>query len=143
MIINHDPIFDTVTIEEMYSKKDGVPVTYVCTTELDVSNVPMDIFYRETPHPDFGNRYFGILNQNGKNLITNADAVENYNFAMVEGKTGLTYSSYRHDCRVVETNEGHKNMIDGGRAYVRGNGPFRSFVVRDGQFEEVVREEAE
>ena len=140
MNIKHDPIFKTDVIEDMYSKKDGVDIKYVCTTALKADNAPMGIFYRDTPHPEFGNRYFGVLNQGGRNFITNADAVEDYNFAMVESKDGLVYSSYRHDCRIVETASGKQNMIDGGRAYVRAMGPTRQFVVRNGKFEEVTGE---
>jgi hypothetical protein len=137
MIISHDPLFNVDKLEDLYSKQDDVPVRYVCTSELKLSNAPMDIFFRETPHPKFGNHYFGIFNREGENYITNADAVEDYDFAMVEGKAGLVYSSYRHNCRIVETIDGRQNMIDGGRAYVRSMGPTRLFVVRNGSFQEV------
>ena len=60
MNIHHDPLFDTAKVEKIYSEKDGVPVKYVCTTDLRASDVPVDVYYRETPHPQFGNRYFGI-----------------------------------------------------------------------------------
>jgi len=143
MNIAHNPIFNTEEIEKIYSKQDGVPINYVCTTALKADNAPMDVFYRDTPHPEFGNRYFGIVNQAGKNYITNADSVEDYNFSMVESKDGLVYSSYRHDCRIVETANGHKNMIDGGRAYVRAMGPTRQFVVRNGQFVEIIGKSGE
>jgi hypothetical protein len=76
-IIYHEPMFDTEKIEKMYSEKDGVPVKYVMTSELPNIDKPMDIFYRDTPHPDFGNRYFGIFSANGgSTYITNADAIE-------------------------------------------------------------------
>ena len=56
MNIQHQSLFDTIKIEKLYSDKDGVPVKYVCTTDLNASDVPVDVFYRETPHPEFGNR---------------------------------------------------------------------------------------
>jgi len=51
MNVKHAPRFNTEKIAQMYSEKDGVSVTYVCTTDLNVSDSPFDIFYRETPHP--------------------------------------------------------------------------------------------
>ena len=57
-MIKHEPHFDTEKIIEHYTKKDGVPVTYVCTSALGNEAQAMDIFFRETPHPEFGNRYF-------------------------------------------------------------------------------------
>jgi hypothetical protein len=137
MKIKHTPVFDTAHAEEVYSREDGVPVKYVCTTEIDGANLPIDIFYRDTPHPKFGNYYFGLLIQQGKQFIIGADKVEDYDFAMVESKDGLVYSSYRHDCQIVETADGKQAMIDGGRAYVRAMGPIRLFKVRNGDFEEV------
>ena len=56
MNIQHNPLFNTERVEELYTKKDGVEVKYVCTTDLKASDRPMDIFYRATPHPEFGNR---------------------------------------------------------------------------------------
>jgi hypothetical protein len=35
MNIHHRPILDTKRVCELYSAKDGVPVTYVCTSSLD------------------------------------------------------------------------------------------------------------
>ena len=61
MDIKHPKIFDTDALEEHYSEKDGVPVHYVCTTDLKASDKPADIFYRDTPHPEFGNKYFGMF----------------------------------------------------------------------------------
>ena len=54
--IKHYPITKTNQVAELYSEKDGVDVKYVCTTEL--SDTIADIFYRDTPHPEFGNKYF-------------------------------------------------------------------------------------
>ena len=60
MNIKHDPIMNIKKAEEHYSEQDGVPVQYVCTTDLQRSDSPFDIFFRDTPHPEFGNRYFGL-----------------------------------------------------------------------------------
>ena len=100
----------------------------------------MDIFYRETPHPDFGNRYFGLYrNQHfaadGMIMITNADKIEDVEFGMLEGPDGWEYSQHRHDFRYVGA-----CAIDGGRAYIRRVGdlsvPVKCFVVKDGKFVE-------
>jgi len=118
-MIKHNPIFNTDKVAKLYSEKDGVPVTYVCTTELDPGNlVPVDVFYRETPHPEFGNRYFGLYRAvlTGDTMITNADRVEDHTFACVKDADGnLHYSQDRHD--FISLDNG--NIIDGGRAYVR------------------------
>ena len=137
MKINHDSIFDTDKIAKTYSEKDGVPVSYVCTTDLDASDRPLDIFYRSTPHPKFHNRYFGIYctpafarwaSRRGT-LITNADIVESYDFGMIEDKDGTWwYSQSHHDYREIDG-----KMIDGGRVYVRGSG-FEIYKIVDGQF---------
>ena len=58
-MIKHEPLFDTQKVCEHYTEKDGVPITYVCTSALGNEAWAMDIFYRETPHPEFGNHYFG------------------------------------------------------------------------------------
>jgi hypothetical protein len=129
MNVKHAPRFDTEKIEKMYTGKDGVPVTYVCTTDLSASDSPFDIFYRETPHPEFGNRYFGIGYSNGNLVITNADRVESYDFGMIQDIDGdWWYSQSHHDCRMIED-----KMIDGGRVYMRGN-DFSVFKVKDGKF---------
>lgn len=142
MNINHTPILDTKRVCELYSKKDGVPVTYVCTSAIGDEAQAMDIFYRETPHPDFGNRYFGLYrNQHfaadEMTMITNADKIEDAEFGMLEGPEGWEYSQHRHDFRYVGT-----CAIDGGRAYIRRAGdlsvPVKCFVVKDGKFEEKV-----
>ena len=139
MKINHEPIFDTDHIEKVYSEKDGVPVSYVCTTDLGVSDRPLDIFYRSTPHPKFHNRYFGIYNKNfgiyresnyeGGVIITNADVVESYEFGMIEDKDGgWWYSQSHHDYQEVDG-----KAVDGGRVYIRGNG-FEIYTIVDGKF---------
>lgn len=129
MNIQHESLFDTAKIEKLYTEKDGVEVKYVCTTDLRNSDIPADIFYRETPHPQFGNYYFGILRHNDQTMITNADIVESFEFGMIEVNGKYYYSQSHHDYKVV----GDK-MIDGGRAYVRSSGSTTNMRIADGKF---------
>ena len=142
MKIQHRSLFDTKVAEALYTKKDGVPVSYVCTSGSKHSTYAMDIFYRETPHPKFGNRYFGLfydqdtrLMANPRIMITTADWVEDLTFGMIKSEGYWHYSSHRWD--MVQTGVG---FIDGGREYVRlGGNPVpvaTVFVVRDGKFVE-------
>lgn len=135
MNIKHDSITNIKKCEEHFSNQDGVQVKYVCTSELTRSNVPMDIFYRETPHPEFGNKYFGIYYDRLREstMITNADDIENADFAMVNVDDEWHYSSYRHDFKQFTDKEGNKKSIDGGRSYARGWG-YDFFKVKDGNF---------
>ena len=133
MDIKHPKIFDKDALEEHYSEKDGVPVQYVCTTDLKVSDNPADIFYRDTPHPEFGNKYFGLLWYNKEVLITNADIVEDFEFGMIKDKDNKWfYSSSHHDCIFVDG-----KMIDGGRAYIRSTGLDGTFKIKNGQFTKI------
>ena len=134
-MIKHAPRLNTEMIEKHYSEKDGVPIKYVCSTDLKASDVPMDIFYRETPHPEFGNRYFGLYVSptNSDLMITNADYVEKLEFGMVEDKDGdLWYSQCHHDCIFIDG-----NMIDGGRQYIRSQGDVQLFKVINGEMKKV------
>lgn len=138
MTIKHNPLFDTDRIAQIYSEKDGVPVKYVCTTTptSNATMVPADIFYRETPHPEFGNFYFGIYRHpiDGNTYICNADEVENYQFACVLNDDGeYEYSAYQHDYKSFSNG----NMIDGGRAYVRCRGDLTYYQLANGEFYEV------
>jgi|TARA_R110000765_G_scaffold94656_4_gene178450 cytochrome oxidase Cu insertion factor (SCO1/SenC/PrrC family) len=132
-MIKHDPMYDTDKVCELYSKKDGVPIKYVCTTTtIEQGTNSVDVFYRDTPHPEFGNRYFGLYKAAGGHLmITNADAVESFEYGLVEDDDGdLQYSQHRWDYRRFDNG----NMIDGGRAYVRSNGcKIHAHVVRNGE----------
>lgn len=135
MNILHDPIFDTDKIAKHYSEKDGVPIKYVCTSSANVhGTVAVDIFYRETPHPQFGNRYFGLyVNMDDQIMITGADAIEDLEFDMLDIDGELVYSQHRHDYRT------HGDAaIDGGRAYLKVAGNINRPVVRlevkDGEF---------
>jgi hypothetical protein len=134
MNIKHYPLFDTETICKHYSEKDGVEVMYVCTTDLNASDVPVDVFYRSTPHPEFGNRYFGLYYDTVRDhmMITNADMVETFEFGMVENDNGeLEYSQSHHDYKTFENGK----MIDGGRVYIRTTkGCDIVYRIQDGEF---------
>lgn len=130
-MFNHAPQFDVQKIIKHYEEKDGVPITYVCTSDLTASDVPMDIFYRSTPHPQFGNKYFGLFisPMSGHLMITNADKIEDFDFGMIKDKDGkFWYSQCHHDCLFIDG-----SMIDGGRAYVRASGNVHYFKVKDGE----------
>lgn len=138
MNIKHHPLFDTARAEKLYSEKDNVTVKYVCTSAIGSEAQAMDIFYRETPHPEFGNRYFGLYrNQHfasdGTVMITNADKIEEAEFGMIEGTEGWEYSQHRHDYRSVGD-----CAIDGGRSYVKRVGdlsvPIKYMKLVDGEF---------
>jgi hypothetical protein len=128
-MIKHFPITNIEFVTDHYSKKDGVDIKYVCTTDLHHSDVPVDIFYRETPHPEFGNKYFGLYISSEGLIISNADKVENFIFGMVEDDDdNLQYSQYRHDYKSFDNG----NMIDGGRSYNRYSGKLYTYIVRNG-----------
>ena len=131
MNINHEPLFDTAEVEKIYTEKDGVDVKYVCTTDLVASDVPVDVFYRPTPHPQFGNRYFGLYHCHIRDcmMITNADVVESLEFGMIEVDGKYYYSQSHHDYKTV----GDK-MIDGGRAYIRSSGGAVATHIKNGKF---------
>lgn len=138
--IHHRPILDTKRVCELYSARDGVPVTYVCTSALGSEEWAMDIFYRETPHPEFGNRYFGLyhnpsFSSDGTIMITNADKIESVEFGMKEHNGEWHYSRHRHDFYTVGD-----VSLDGGRAYFRCVGNVRSptkwLEVKNGKFVE-------
>ena len=135
MKIKHAPILNTDIVVEHYTKKDGVPVKYVCTSAVSQhAEFAADVFYRETPHPEFGNRYFAIyrnpFSDNAEIMITNADCIESYDFGMISDRDGAYwYSSHRHDCLFIDG-----KMIDGGRSYIRSSGEVEVFKIKDGEF---------
>jgi len=133
MQVKHNPLFNTEEVVRQYESKDGVAIKYVCTTDLIASDVPVDVFYRETPHPEFGNRYFGLYYDNYRDavMITNADRVEGYEFGCVENDSGeLEYSQSHHDYKKFSNG----NMIDGGRQYIRSSGTYEVYNAIDGEF---------
>ena len=134
MNIQHTPIFDTAKVEKLYSEKDGVAVKYVCTSAANKSaDFAADIFYRATPHPEFGNHYFGLYSNpfadHAQVMITNADPIETFTFGMIEHDGKYYYSQHRHDYKVISG-----KMIDGGRAYIRSSGEVDVFKIQDGEF---------
>ena len=134
MNIQHSPLFDTARVEQLYTEKDGVEVKYVCTSATNGGTLATDVFYRATPHPEFGNHYFALYRNpfadNAEIMITNADSIESYEFGMIEDDGKYYYSQHRHDYKVV----GDK-MIDGGRAYIRsGAHDVDVFKIQDGEF---------
>lgn len=133
MKIKHNPIFNIEKVIDHYTKRDGVPVVYVCTTDLITSDSPKDVFYRAdgSRHPDFGNRYFGLSMDpmNGSVWICDADRVEEFEFGVVENDNGeLEYSRSHHDYKRFKNG----NMIDGGRQYIRTSGCRSVYRVKDG-----------
>ena len=130
--IKHNPLFDIHKVCELYSKKDGVTISYVCTSALGDENFARDIFYRETPHPQFGNRYFALFyNIEGDVMITNADDIENKTFGFVNDDDGnFQYSEHRHAFKSFKNG----NMIDGGRAYIKHSGDVVYGQIRNGMF---------
>ena len=133
--IKHFPIFDTEAALEHY-KTEGAK--YVCTTELKAYGIPVDVFYRHTPHPVYGNRYFGLYRDSFSNsiFICNADTVEELEFNVIDnGKGEWTYSQYAHD--FLSWGEGY---IDCGMGYTRvGGNPLPKVIslkVVDGEFVE-------
>jgi hypothetical protein len=131
MKIKHKPMFDIEKVEKIYSEKDGVAVKYVMTSELPNMYKAVDIFYRETPHPEFGNRYFGIFEGAYElTYIINADAIDGVNVHAVEDENGeLQYSATRHDYKWF----GNGSMIDGGRECPRYSGKVHLLQVINGE----------
>ena len=138
MKIQHNPLLNVEKAAQLYSEKDGVEIKYVCTSAISKhATVAADIFFRETPHPEFGNRYFGLYQDaQGRLMITAADRIEDLQFDMVEVDGELHYSQHRHDFRSVGD-----VAIDGGREYLRRIGnlshPVKSFKLKDGIFIEI------
>ena len=133
MNIKHTPLFNVNKVIDHYTKEDGVPIKYVCTSALGNESAAMDIFYRSTPHPEFGNRYFALYRNpmNNKLFITGADKIEEQSFFMIRDNSGdMHYSAHRHDYKVVDG-----KMIDGGRAYLRTNtSDIHHYQIKDGEF---------
>ena len=118
MEIKHKPQFNIEKVTAHYTKKDGVPVHYVCTSDLDESDRPFDIYYRDTPHPEHNNFYFGLYTDDeDRMMICKADSIEKYQFGMISDQDEWVYSRSHHD--LVETDSGH---IDGGRRYIKRGG---------------------
>ena len=116
-MFNHQSLFKPEPIEKHFTEQDGVPVKYVCTTALGKHDaIAWDVFYRDTPHPEFGNYYFGIrVNELGETVIANADTVRDFVFTCgYDSFDNLVYSRHRHDMVYVKG-----GAIDGGRSYTK------------------------
>jgi len=126
MNILHNPQFNINKVTAHYTKKDGVPVHYVCTSDLDESDRPFDIYYRKTPHPVHNNYYFGLYYSNDidRMMICNADSIEKYQFGMISETDAdeWVYSQSHHDS--VEIDSG---FIDGGRRYIKRGGDLNGY----------------
>ncbi len=144
--IAHQPITKIQSVIDSYTKRDGVPITYVCTTGKEFSVDHGDVFYRDTPHPEFGNNYFisaldktTRLTKQPLYTIASADWVEDLSFGMIKVDEQYHYSRSRHDYVAVGD-----SFIDGGRAYVRRGGvtvpPMITLKVKDGNFVEELKE---
>lgn len=129
------PILNIEKVIAHYEKKDGVKIKYVCTTEIFQDDLEIDVFFRETPHPEFGNRYFGLY-YNNVLRICNTDKIEELIFAMVNFRDEYYYSQSRHD--FVKFGDKNEFFIDGGRGYYRvGGNPIpkvEMFKVLNGDF---------
>ena len=106
------------TIEEKYGAKY---LGYWCTKRFngDWNDRPVDVFYQPNPDTSKGHsRYFGVFNQNGSVMITNAESCfeEPISGSICEDGEVIV-SRYRHD--YVEKKGA---MIDGGRDYIKTNG---------------------
>jgi len=135
MNINHRPIYNTKRIEEYYTKKDGVPIKYVCTSALGGESFAGDVFYRDKPHPVFNNKYLQLYGLGSQMFIRSADKIEGEVFIMLDTPSGYHYSQHRHDFFTVGD-----SSIDGGRAYTRllgNNVKTKQFKIKDGEFYEV------
>ena len=137
--IKHRPLFDTDKVVKHYTEKDKVPIKYVCTSAVsEHAEFAADVFYRDTPHPQFGNKYFAlyhnVYSDNATIMITNADRIEDFDFYCVKYDGQLHYSQHRHDYQAFP----NKTMIDGGRSYARHGGHVVLLKVKDGEFYECV-----
>ncbi len=102
-------------IEERYNAE------YVFETQLKLrsdkwSNFSAAVFYTEDPHPE-GSNWFGIWNNNGRFMISNAiSAVEEPFFGSVAENGDVVYSRHSSDLR---ESADKTVFIDGGREHSR------------------------
>lgn len=101
-------------------------------------DIGVAVFYRETPPPQYPNRYLGLYRHPETNrlMIRDADYVEGHVFTAIPSRDGIVYSTYSHDQRTLD-----ECSIDGGWDYTRAQGEGLILVrVMNGVFEEVVDE---
>ena len=129
MIIHHESLTEPKEVEQYYEQKVE-SIRYCCTSELDVPDVPVDIFYRNKSFGDNVSRYFGLYWDKSlrKLSMMNADMVEGMTFAMIENDNNWYYSSTLSDEKAV----GDK-IIGGGRQQITGWG-FEIYRLEEGQF---------
>tara|TARA_B100000424_G_scaffold249968_1_gene224303 strand:+ start:467 stop:946 length:480 start_codon:yes stop_codon:yes gene_type:complete len=139
--INHLPIFE---ITEVYKKfREEYPsLLYVCTTELEEDDYPVDIYWTKNPQKPYGNHYFGLFVdfKEKKPKICNADSITEKEFGFIKDKYGGWHYS-RSVSHHNYVNEDDNIFISGGRKEVKiGGDPipqFHIFKVEDGSFVEV------
>ncbi len=122
LTIVHSPVGDVKALEKFYSEKDGVPCTYVLTTcnPQDKSRRMYDmydIFYRETPHPVFGNKYFGI---SSSGYICNGDFVAGMPVSLIEANKKYFYGQAARTLKAagVDTSNTIRTVVQDGGLYV-------------------------
>lgn len=102
-------------IEEKHNAK------YVFESQLklrsnDWSDGSSAVFYTVTPHQD-GSNWFGVWNNNGKYMISDAiSAVEEPFFGALAENGDIIYSRHRHDFR---ESDDRTVFVDGGRGLTR------------------------
>lgn len=105
-------------VEEKYNAK-YVFESCLKTRDGGWCNMPVAIFYTETPHPQ-GSNYFGLYRTDtGEMMITNGISATEP-FEAIRVGDNIYYSRYRHDYRSYGN-----FFVDGGRDYIRyGGEPF-------------------
>ena len=139
--INHSPIFEITEVYKRY-RGEHPSLKYVCTTELEEDNFPVDVYWTQDPQKPHGNHYFGLFVdlQEKKPKICIADSITEKEFGFIKDKYGgFHYSrTVNHHNKV---NEDDDTFISGGRKEVKiGGNPipeFYIFKVEDGSFVEV------
>lgn len=132
MEIKHTTVTQIDKVIETYKNTEGVDINYVCTTDLITVDLPVDVFYRETPHPEHGNNYFGLIVEGDKIKILNADMITNLHFGMVQNDEGmLEYSRSANDAKAFQNG----NTISGGRVRIKSNAPCDIFKIVDGNLQ--------
>jgi hypothetical protein len=147
MGVNHQPIYSISDIVKSFRENRDESVRYICTTELEAEDIPVDIYYRTSgkPHPTLGYRYFGLYRDlvTKKDILCDADNVEEMYFGMVKDKHGgWHYSKTTHHLNRCDPDDKDTNWIEGGRKHIRYGGKDGTYVelgvfkLKDGKFYE-------
>ena len=127
MIIRHPISFSVEHLEEKMTAHLGHAVRYVMTSDLEVDDVPMDIFYLLEKPEDEKSRYIATPTLNSLIYTVSADIIESYDIGMIQDKDeSWFYASSLSDCVMIDG-----NIVKGGRKELDGRG-FEKFVVKDG-----------